>query len=77
MPYGLLVLVLPLPAHAHEGDRRMPPAIARALYARAVSPQKKLVVLPGKRHGEGFNQATEQYEQAVREFLAAIPPARP
>jgi MFS family permease len=23
-PYGLLVLALPLPAHAHEGDRRMP-----------------------------------------------------
>ena len=62
---------------AVEGDRRMPPSIARELYARAVSPQKKLVVLPGKRHGEGFNQATKQYEQVVREFLADIPPARP
>jgi len=62
---------------AVEGDRRMPPLIARELYAQAVSPQKKLVVLPGKRHGEGFNQETEQYEQAVREFLAGIPPGRP
>ena len=62
---------------AVEGDRRMPPSIARELYARAVSPQKKLVVLPGKRHGEGFNQATEEYEQAVREFLAGIPPSSP
>jgi MFS family permease len=24
VPYGLLILVLPLPAHAHEGDQRMP-----------------------------------------------------
>ena len=62
---------------AVEGDRRMPPWIARELYARAVSPQKKLVVLPGTRHGEGFRQAPEQYEQAVREFLAAIPPGPP
>lgn len=59
------------------GDRRMPPWIARELYARAASPQKRLVVLPGKRHGEGFNQATAQYQQAVREFLAGIPPRRP
>jgi fermentation-respiration switch protein FrsA (DUF1100 family) len=62
---------------AVEGDRRMPPSIARELYARAASPQKKLVVLPGKRHGEGFNQVTEQYEQAVREFLSSVPPGRP
>lgn len=60
-----------------EGDRRMPPAIARTLFARATSPQKALVVLPGKRHGEGFKGATEQYKKAVREFLARLPAGQP
>ena len=58
---------------AVSGDRRMPPYIARKLYAHAQSPLKQIVVLPGHRHGEGFNQATEQYEKAVAEFLANIP----
>jgi pimeloyl-ACP methyl ester carboxylesterase len=60
-----------------EGDRRMPPAIARTLYSRAASPGKRLLVLPGQRHGEGFNQATEQYKQAVSEFLAGLPSGSP
>jgi fermentation-respiration switch protein FrsA (DUF1100 family) len=51
----------------------MPPSIARALYSRAASPRKALVVLPGHRHGEGFNQAREQYEIAVRQFLSSLP----
>lgn len=62
---------------AVEEDRRMPPAIARTLYARAASPQKALLVLPGRRHGEGFNQATEQYKQAVSKFLSALPAGKP
>lgn len=62
---------------AVEGDRRMPPAIARTLYSRATSPRKRLVVLPGQRHGEGFNQAPEQYKQAVSEFLAGLPAGLP
>jgi fermentation-respiration switch protein FrsA (DUF1100 family) len=57
---------------AVEGDRRMPPAIARRLYSRATSPWTQLVVLPGQRHGEGFNQAPEQYQQAVSEFLTRL-----
>jgi fermentation-respiration switch protein FrsA (DUF1100 family) len=59
---------------AVEGDRRIPPGIARELYARAASPQSRLVILPGNRHGEGFRQARELYEQAVREFLLAAHP---
>ena len=55
-----------------EGDRRMPPSIARALFARATSPQKRLVILPGTRHGEGFKFANKQYEEAVTEFLAGV-----
>ena len=58
---------------AVEGDRRMPPAIARTLYNHARSPQKKILILPGNRHGEGFNQAREPYEQAVTDFLAQLP----
>jgi pimeloyl-ACP methyl ester carboxylesterase len=56
-----------------EGDRRMPPAIARTLYVRASSPAKQLLILPGSRHGEGFNQARAQYEKSVREFLTRVP----
>ncbi|MFB3922795.1 MAG: alpha/beta hydrolase [Terriglobia bacterium] len=55
-----------------EGDRRMPPQIARALFARSQSPGKQLLILPGTRHGEGFNQAREPYEKAVGRFLASI-----
>jgi len=58
---------------AVEGDRRMPPSIARTLYAHAQSPLKKIIVLPGRRHGEGFNQAREPYEKAVTDFLASLP----
>jgi fermentation-respiration switch protein FrsA (DUF1100 family) len=62
---------------AVEGDLRMPPSIARALYADDTSPEKALVVLPGHRHGEGFKQATDQYEKAVTEFLSRVPRAAP
>lgn len=57
---------------AVEGDRRMPPEIARRLRARAASPDSRLVILPGKRHGEGFNQQPELYQKAVAEFLEKI-----
>ena len=58
---------------AVEGDRRMPPSVARELYAHAQSPLKKIIVLPGHRHGEGFNQATDAYEKAVTDFLSSLP----
>ena len=58
---------------AVEGDRRMPPSIAQTLYAHAESPLKQIIVLPGHRHGEGFNQAREPYEKAVTQFLASLP----
>lgn len=58
---------------AVEGDQRMPPSIARRLYAEARSPLKKLIVLPGQRHGEGFKLAPKPYQQAVTEFLTSIP----
>ena len=59
---------------AVEGDRRMPPDNAQKLYARAKSPLKQLIILPGKRHGEGFNQSREAYEKAVQDFLTHVEP---
>lgn len=58
---------------AVEGDRRMPPSIAQTLYAHAKSPLRKIIVLPGRRHGEGFNLARAPYEKAVTDFLASLP----
>jgi fermentation-respiration switch protein FrsA (DUF1100 family) len=55
-----------------QGDQRMPPSIAQQLFEESTSPQKQIVILPGNRHGEGFNQATEQYEKAVTGFLAGL-----
>jgi len=66
----------PLLFIALQDDRRMPPSIAQALYSHAASPQKALIVLPGRRHGEGFNQETDQYENAVRQFLSGLSTAR-
>ena len=60
---------------AVEGDRRMPPSIAQKLYSDAESPLKKLVLLPGTRHGEGFKSGNQQYEEAVRQFLTSLSPA--
>jgi len=57
---------------AVDGDKRMPPDIARTLYGLATSPDKMLVVLQGNRHGEGFKSGNEQYEQAVKEFLTKL-----
>jgi fermentation-respiration switch protein FrsA (DUF1100 family) len=56
-----------------EGDRRMPPDVARALYAASSSPDKMLLIVPGTRHGEGFHSGNAQYEQAVKEFLNRVP----
>lgn len=63
---------------AVRDDARMPPSIAETLYPLDQSPLKALVILPGKRHGEGFNDATSRYEKAVTGFLERIPhPASP
>ncbi|MGH9326409.1 MAG: alpha/beta hydrolase [Terriglobia bacterium] len=54
-------------------DERMPPSIAETLSPLDQSPLERLVILPGKRHGEGFNDATAQYEEAVTGFLESLP----
>lgn len=55
-----------------EGDPRMPPNIARTLYGLSSSPDKMLLIVPGKRHGEGFFSGHDQYVKAVTEFLAKV-----
>ncbi|MGH9398224.1 MAG: alpha/beta hydrolase [Terriglobia bacterium] len=57
---------------AVQDDERMPPRIARTLYSVDKSPLKQIVILPGHRHGEGFNDARTPYEEAVKEFLASL-----
>jgi pimeloyl-ACP methyl ester carboxylesterase len=57
---------------AVEGDRRMPPVIARKLYEHARSPASRLLLLPGNRHGDGFHSAPNPYKQAVQEFVSLV-----
>jgi pimeloyl-ACP methyl ester carboxylesterase len=57
---------------AREGDRRMPPEIARQLYGDAASPLKDLLIVPGSRHGEAFNQQTKPYKEEVTRFLERL-----
>jgi fermentation-respiration switch protein FrsA (DUF1100 family) len=57
---------------AVKDDPRMPPRIARTLCSADDSPVKAVVVLPGRRHGEGFNDARKQYEAAVAAFLERV-----
>jgi fermentation-respiration switch protein FrsA (DUF1100 family) len=57
---------------AVEGDRRITPAVARELYSHSTSPAKAILVVPGRRHGEGFTSGHELYEQAVKKFLSGL-----
>lgn len=61
---------------AVSGDERMPPSIAKTLYALDQSPDRLIVILPGHRHGEGFNEAREAYEKEVTAFLAQLHASR-
>jgi pimeloyl-ACP methyl ester carboxylesterase len=55
-----------------EGDKRMPPSIARTLYGEAQSELKDIEVVPGERHGEGFKSGQGKYQEAIKRFLASI-----
>ncbi|MGH9350704.1 MAG: alpha/beta hydrolase [Terriglobia bacterium] len=57
---------------AVRDDPRMPPTIAQTLYPLDTSPSRQMIVLPGHRHGEGFNDARVPYEKAVSNFLAQL-----
>jgi fermentation-respiration switch protein FrsA (DUF1100 family) len=62
---------------AVKDDLRMPPQIARTLYALDNAPLKAITVVPGSRHGEGFNESRASYQAAVAAFLTRVtsPPA--
>jgi hypothetical protein len=57
---------------AVKNDVRMPPSIARTLYSLDPGPLKAIVVVPGHRHGEGFNESRAPYEAAVSAFLGRV-----
>ncbi len=57
---------------AVSGDPRMPPSIAQQLDKLAGNPADRVVVLNGKRHGEGFNEDRQPYEAAVSQFLGGL-----
>jgi pimeloyl-ACP methyl ester carboxylesterase len=57
---------------AVKNDVRMPPQIARTLYSLDGAPVKAIVIVPGRRHGEGFSDSRASYEAAVAAFLAEI-----
>lgn len=54
---------------AGTADQRMPPEIAETLYAIATSPQKRLLLIEGARHGAAYRIAPKKYQQAILEFL--------
>ncbi len=57
---------------AVEDDRRMPSEISRKLHQQALSPDKALLIVPGKRHGGAYQDNRETYEEAVRKFLRQV-----
>jgi uncharacterized protein len=57
---------------AVEGDRRILPSTAKELDSLSDSPRKMLIVVPGHRHGEGWNSGHEQYVDAVKNFLTNL-----
>jgi pimeloyl-ACP methyl ester carboxylesterase len=54
---------------AGSNDRRMPPELAERLLNAAKNPKKKLVVVPGAKHGDAFSTDRELYLKSVYDFL--------
>jgi uncharacterized protein len=57
---------------AVEGDKRIPPSVAKELYSLSNSPGKAIVIVPGIRHGEGWNSGHQPYVDAVKAFLGNL-----
>jgi pimeloyl-ACP methyl ester carboxylesterase len=55
---------------AGSNDRRMPPELAERLRNAAKNPGKKLIVVPGAKHGDAFSTNRELYLKSVYDFLA-------
>lgn len=59
---------------AGEKDQIFPPANAREMYQAALSPQKKLLIIPGADHETTYSTSPNLYESAVIGFLDSLPP---
>ncbi len=68
----------PLLLVAVEGDRRMPPFIARQLCELSANLEKRLLILPGTRRGEAFNRRSEstgrRWPNSWRKFAPGVRP---
>ena len=54
-------------------DARMPNAtVLEPLYAAALSPQKRKLVVEGATHGRAYDESRESYIKAVREFVEGV-----
>ncbi len=54
---------------AGTADQRMPPEIAKALFEIASSPQKRLLLVEGAKHGGAYREDPATYEQVVLRFF--------
>jgi pimeloyl-ACP methyl ester carboxylesterase len=54
---------------AGSNDRRMPPELAERLLNAAKNPTKKLLVVPGAKHGDAFSTDRKLYLKSVYDFL--------
>ncbi|MDZ7268755.1 MAG: alpha/beta hydrolase [candidate division KSB1 bacterium] len=62
----------PLLFVAGSADDRMPLPVQQQLYAGAPSRHKKLVIVPGARHGAAYRTNPDLYQREVMEFLQVI-----
>jgi fermentation-respiration switch protein FrsA (DUF1100 family) len=62
----------PILFFAGGADTRMPPEIAKALYAASPSTHKNLVIVPDAKHGAAFRTDPETYTQTVLNFLQTV-----
>ena len=54
---------------AGGADIRMPPEVAKTLYAASPSPDKQLLIIEGARHGAAYRTRPQEYQKAVLDFL--------
>ncbi len=57
---------------AGGADVRMPPEIARALYAASPSTHKNLVIIPNATHGAAYRTDPETYTKEILSFLQTV-----
>jgi alpha-beta hydrolase superfamily lysophospholipase len=61
---------------AGTNDERMPPDVARRLYAASDNPNSEILMIDGAGHGQAFQEAPRVYLAAVFGFLDRVAPER-